>query len=133
VTGKHKEIAEGTNRYRRVVFDFRADRPVLAPDDKAPVDAVLIFDGVFLQRPELARLWDYRVYVDVPFAAAVARAERHDGALFGSAAAVRARYERRYIPGQRLYFDAARPRERADAVVGNDDPSHPTLAFRGAV
>ncbi len=43
---------------------------------------------------------------------------------------VRDRYTRRYMPGQRLYLDAAHPRERADAVLWNDDPQRPRLAFK---
>lgn len=119
----------GSRRYRRAVFDFRADSPIVAPEEEAPVSAVLVMDGVFLQRPELYGLWDYRIFVDARFAVALERAERRDAALFGSAEAVRARYERRYIPGQRLYFTAADPARRADAVVENTDPEHPTLRF----
>lgn len=52
-----------------------------------------------------------------------------DASLFGTAAAVQARYERRYIPGQRLYLRAVRPQERADVVVENNDPEHPRLVF----
>jgi uridine kinase len=45
--------------------------------------------------------------------------------------AVRQRYARRYVPGQRLYLEACRPEARADAVVGNDDPARPTVRFAG--
>jgi uridine kinase len=30
-------------------------------------NAILLFDGVFLLRPELDTLWDYRVFVSVDF------------------------------------------------------------------
>jgi uridine kinase len=89
-------------------------------------------DGVFLLRPELAALWDYRILVEAPFSVTLERAERRDVALFGSVDAVRARYLERYIPGQRLYFEEARPQERADAIVQNGDPEHPTLVLRGS-
>jgi hypothetical protein len=36
-----------------------------------------------------------------------------------------ARYQVRYLPGQQLYLRTVCPRERADAVVYNEDPMHP--------
>lgn len=35
---------------------------------------------------------------------------------------VRRRYERRYLPGQALYREAAAPLDAADIVVDNSDP-----------
>lgn len=123
----------GSRRYRRVIFDVRADCALPTPEEIAPEDALLLFDGVFLLRPELDDLWDYRIFVDVPFEVTLARATRRDRALFGAAEAVVARYERRYIPGQRLYLREARPRERADVVVANVDPEDARLVIRGDV
>ncbi|MCC7370695.1 MAG: uridine kinase [Chloroflexi bacterium] len=120
----------GSRRYRRAVFDSRADRSVEMPTEIADPDAVLLFDGVFLLRPELVSFWDLRVFVDVDFSVAYNRAMLRDLELFGTAAAVHDRYTRRYIPGQRLYLAAAQPRERADIVVTNDDSAHPVLIVR---
>lgn len=122
----------GSRWYRRGSFDFHTDRPVHAPLEEAPADAVLVVDGVFLLRPELVAHWDYRIFVEVPFAVALERALRRDLALFGSAQAVRVRYQQRYIPGQRLYFAAAQPQERADAIVRNEDPANPELLLPDA-
>jgi uridine kinase len=47
--------------------------------------------------------------------------------LFGSPEAVQARYRQRYLPAQRLYLEQVRPRERANVVVLNADPSNPSL------
>jgi uridine kinase len=123
----------GSRVYRRAVFDYRTDLPLLAPEDVAPPDTVLLVDGVFLLRPEIADLWDYRIFVDVTFATALDRAEVRDLAHFGSVKSVRERYQRRYLPAQRLYLAKERPRERADAIYHNDDPAHPTLTFRKAL
>jgi uridine kinase len=123
---------DGAGRYRRTVFDYRTDRPVAAAEEQAPAGAVLLVDGVFLLRPELAAFWDYRIFVAVPFGVALARAMRRDLALFGTVEAVQARYHERYIPAQRLYFEAAHPQEQADAVVRNDDPANPLLVLRDA-
>lgn len=120
----------GSRHCRRAVFDVRADAPIQTADEVAPANAVLLFDGVFLLRPELDDLWDYRIFVEVSFEVALRRAMRRDLPLFGSPEAVRARYAQRYIPGQRLYLASAQPRERAEVVVENDDPAHPRLVVR---
>ncbi|MBO0797154.1 MAG: hypothetical protein J2P36_40260, partial [Ktedonobacteraceae bacterium] len=57
----------GNGRYRRAVFDYRTDAPLLTREEHAPLNAVLLLDGVFLLRPELASLWDYRIFVHVDF------------------------------------------------------------------
>jgi uridine kinase len=120
----------GDRQYRRAVFDFRTDSPVVAPPVAALADAILLCDGVFLLRPELDDCWDYRIFVAVDLAVALQRAVGRDQALFGGAEATRRRYLTRYIPGQQLYLRAVRPQERADAVVANDDPLHPGLLVR---
>jgi uridine kinase len=117
----------GNRRYRTRVFDVRDDTPLDEPVQLAPLDALLLFDGVFLLRPELDDMWDLRIFVAADFVVTLRRAVRRDRALFGGARAVRERYWRRYIPGQRLYFAAVAPRERADVVVENDDPAVPRL------
>jgi uridine kinase len=122
----------GSRWYRRAVFDYRADAPVDAPAEEAAPDSVLLLDGVFLLRPELDDCWDFRVFVDVAFAETLRRACARGIERFGSAAAaaVRQRYQVRYIPGQRIYLAAVRPRERADVVVENGDLSAPRLLVR---
>jgi uridine kinase len=117
----------GTCEYRRALFDFRTDTPRAEPAARAREDAVLLFDGVFALRPELVDLWDLRIFVSVDPEEALRRALRRDAHLFGSRDEVERRYRTRYLPGQRLYFAAARPEGRADLVVVNDDPSRPEL------
>ncbi len=120
----------GSRRYRTAVFDHRTDADVHMPFRVAEANAVLLFDGIFLLRPELAGYWDFTVFVEASFATALARAEQRDAASFGGVEQVRRRYEQRYIPGQRLYYAEARPRERADVVVDNNDPRNPFVRPR---
>jgi uridine kinase len=120
----------GSLRYRTATYDFRIDAPVDAPELSAPSDAVLVFDGVFLLRPELARHWDFRIFVNASFDTTLKRALTRDVELFGTEEVVRERYTERYIPGERMYLDGVRPRESADVVVENDDPADPGLVWR---
>jgi uridine kinase len=117
----------GGRRYRHAVFDFRLDQAVEAPVEEASPDAVLLFDGVFLLRPELRPCWDFSIFVRADFEVTVARAEARDHHLFGSDEQVRQRYAERFVPGQRLYLAEAQPEPHASVVVDNNDAAHPRL------
>jgi uridine kinase len=117
----------GSREYRRVAFDLRNDAPVSEPAVRAPKDAVLLLDGIFLLRPELVDEWDLRIFVSVGFDEILRRAMDRDAELLGSPEEVARRYRARYIPGQQLYFAEARPLDKADFVVWNDDPTRPSL------
>jgi uridine kinase len=89
--------------------------------------AVVLVDGIFLMRPELDDLWGFRVYVAVAEEESLGRGIKRDGAE------AERFYRARYLPGQRLYDSQARPRERADVVVENDDVERPRLVWREGV
>ena len=109
------------------MFDFRNDRSVQMPVQIAPDDSVLLLDGIFLLRPELNRFWDYRIFLDISFATCLQRAVLRDQELFGSEDAVRERYLKRYIPGQRIYLGDGDPKKLADIVIDNNDPNNPVI------
>jgi len=117
----------GSRVYRTACFDLDEDKESHPEPALAKSDAVLLFDGVFLLRPELREAWDFGVFVTASFEVTLQRARERDAGVFGSVEAVERRYLTRYIPGQRLYFAEARPERIADAVVVNDDPAAPVL------
>lgn len=86
---------DGDRYYRTAVFDFRTDKPVNEPICEALSDAVLLFDGVFLLRPELNSYWDFRIFVDVNFEVGLQRAILRDLGLIGSQGSIQARYKQR--------------------------------------
>jgi len=120
----------GGRRFRPALFDHRTDLPVVLPCQTAALEAVLLFDGVFLQCPALADSWDFRIWVEAPFDVTVPRAVRRD-AVGHEEAEVDAKYRRRYMPGQMMYLAQCNPREAADVVVHNVDFDNPDLQFRG--
>jgi uridine kinase len=124
---------DGDRHYRTRAFDFHSDAPIAEPPRLAPPNAILLFDGVFLLRPELDDLWDVRIFVEAAFTVTLERALRRDLTLFGDTETTRLRYERRYIPGQRLYLERVRPRERAQIVVDNNDPQRPVVFIRDSI
>jgi uridine kinase len=82
---------------------------------------LLLVDGIFLFRPELDDLWDFRVFVHIELEEGIRRGVARDGLE------KEALYRRRYAPGQRIYLNAVHPAERADVVVDNTD-AEPALS-----
>jgi uridine kinase len=105
----------GDRRIRRQVFDHRADAPIDAPVEQVPIDAVVIVEGMFLHRDELAHRWDWSVFLDVPFAETARRMAQRDGSHPDPEHPTM----RRYVEGQRIYLAACRPKERATVVLDN--------------
>jgi uridine kinase len=109
----------GDRRFRRAVYDRTEDAATSPPAATASDRAVLVFDGVFLMRPELMDRWDLRVFVSTALETTVERAVIREGGV-STRAEVERRWRARYIPAQQLYFAAVRPIEKADIVVPND-------------
>ena len=120
---------DGTLKYKPAVFDYRTDASGAHEFSVADRNAVVLFDGVFLLRPELREYWDYTVFVDAAFEVTFLRAVHRDLSLFGTEEAVRQRYEHRYVPGQQIYLTQCNPKQAADAIVDNNDVAHPSIFF----
>lgn len=115
----------GDRKFKSAAFDYKTDAEVAVPVEEAERDAILLMDGIFLQRPELASYWDLKVFLDVDFEYTVARAVKRDGWYLGSEDETRKIYDERYVPGQQLYFKEADPRTTADIVIDNTDFKNP--------
>jgi len=118
---------DGTLRYCSAVFDHRSDSEIPVSLETADVSAILLFDGVFLLRPELREYWDFTVFVDADFDVTIARAVERDRASFGTPEEASRRYEERYRPGQKLYLEECQPKARAMVVVDNNDSGEPVV------
>ncbi|MFN2232987.1 MAG: hypothetical protein ACK2U1_02075 [Anaerolineales bacterium] len=121
---------EGDRCCRLAAFNWKDDVPTHGAWYKAAANAVLLFDGVFLLRPELIQYWDFSIFLDVDFRISVPRAVQRDvlnGDQKWNANTLRARYERRYVPGQQLYLREARPQEQASIIVDNNDYLNPVI------
>lgn len=114
--------------YRTASFDLDSDQPVAQEPLRAMSDAILIVDGTFLQRPELADAWDVVIFVAVSEAVAVQRGAQRDATLLGGEDKAREMHERRYQPAFELYQARVSPERRAHIVVDNNDPG--VLAVR---
>ncbi|MEU7004875.1 cytidylate kinase family protein, partial [Nonomuraea sp. NPDC046570] len=122
----------GDRRFQHTVYDRDTDIPLSPPTTTATEHAVLLFDGVFLMRPELIDWWDLRIFMSVDFEQTIDRALTRGMALAGSAdaAEIERSWRDRYIPSQQLYFATARPTDHADIIVYNDQLQRPTWDIR---
>ena len=107
------------------VNDADRDRPVHPEPVVVGPDTVLLVDGIFLQRPELADVWDAAVWVDAPFEVSVPRGNAR---FAGDHDPDRRRSQTSDTSGgQRLYLAAVDPRARATWVLDNTDLERPVL------
>lgn len=113
--------ASGHGRYRPGSYDRASDQTVLAPDRQAADDALVLIEGMFVHRDEFHELWDYSIFLDVPFNETARRMAERDG----SHPDPEHESMRRYVGGQQLYFTTTRPWEKASLVIDNRTPTHP--------
>lgn len=104
-------------------FDFKTDTYIQTNPKKAQNNAILLFDGVFLLRPELNSYWDVRIFLDIPFDEVLKRAKLRDKDLMGDD--VEQKYKVRYIPGQKIYLTSVHPENLADIVIDNSNYKEP--------
>ncbi len=145
-------LANGLGEFRRAAFDEPSDSPVQAPPERASPGSVLLFDGLFLHRPELRHYWDYSIFIDADerirerrlqialngcppsSAATVAKlaAVAIDAGSPPAAQSVQHFDEwwalaRRYVEGWRLYATECNPARAATIVIDNNDLASPAV------
>ena len=119
--------------YVPAVFDEPTDRRVDVRWHDPQAGGVLLFDGIFLHRPELVEAWDLSIWLD---GLDRVRNRRVEIAMEGcpNDPALRflhflrwwARFDR-YVTGQRIYLDEVDPMARADLVIDNNDFARPAI------
>ncbi|SEJ61531.1 hypothetical protein [Demequina mangrovi] len=117
----------GDRRFRAKAHDLATDRELDEPWAHATPGAILLLDGVMLQRPELADALDLVIYLDASEAERCRRLAERDGADPDPEAPANVRY----TLAHRHYQAFCRPRERAHLVVGTEDLAAPTI-LRGS-
>ena len=124
---RYRRGNESPEGYYLDTFDYPRFRDAI--QELMAASSIVIADGVFLFRPELNDLWDYRIFVSVDLEVAYQRAtERDTGRPWVKRRDwLRHRYEVRYIPGERIYLEKVDPIRLADAVFENTNPLAPQL------
>jgi uridine kinase len=120
----------GSRQCQAARFDFRTDAAVDCPIQIVDPEAILVFEGVLLHRPELLPHWDLTVFVDSSFDVTIRRAFVRDRDKFETEEKTKTIYEQRYFPGQRLYLKEESPEEKANVIFRNDDIEDPELIIQ---
>lgn len=140
-------------------YDADRDAPFQSKWTTATPDALLVIDGLFLNRKELSGFWNYSVWLEAPSEAAEeaaaelagvestsagsASAERGANAVLPGAGQSGASQSgagrplveelgeraRRDLGADALYWAQAQPRGAASAIIDNNDPEHPRRIF----
>jgi uridine kinase len=118
---------KGNRSYKSANYNYKSGTSVDAEYQEAPTEAILLFDGIFLHRPELKDHWDFTIFVHTDFSVMLDRACERDLEKFESVDRVRESFEQRFIPGSRLYLEQARPHEQAHIVIDNNNVHCPVL------
>lgn len=116
---------DGDRRYRTASHDLASDQYIQQEPQLASETAILIVDGTFLQRPELAGNWDLTVFLETRQEVSEERGISRDAALLGGEAAARQFYAERYKPAYEIYERLCAPASAADVVISNDDFDRP--------
>lgn len=119
----------GTGVYIDSIFDVDKNTPNISRAKEVSMDSILILEGIFLQRPELSNFWDLRIFLDVNFETILNRNinRQINKSRIGLKEEIILRYKMRYIPGQKLYFKQADPKENANIVIDNSDYNKPII------
>ena len=105
----------GTREFKPAAHSLATDRVLDPPAQRAAPGSVIVVDGLFLHRDELAQCWEFSVFLDVPFSVSLARMAAREGSSPDPARPSM----QRYVRAQQIYFDSCRPRDRASVVVDN--------------
>jgi uridine kinase len=114
--------------YRTKIHDLVSDEMLIEPPQFAPPDSILVFDGIFLHRPELRGFWDFSIFLSTDFKVSVARCAGRDK----TAPEVEAAENRRYVEAQRRYLRECEPSRHATITIDNNDLAAPRIVTDGA-
>lgn len=131
-----RPFADGADQIRVAAFDEPSDTALGEfVEIVGGQRTILIFDGLFLQRPELVEWWDHSVFLDAD--------ERRDREWLdfllndlpetatAGADVIDERLERarwpRYRSGWRRYVQQVAPASKASMVIDNNDLAHPAI------
>ncbi|MCU1417739.1 MAG: uridine kinase [Schumannella sp.] len=112
----------GSTGFVTAAWDERRDRQIQPKWLSGPVDAMLIVDGSYLNRPELRGLWNASLWLDADAQVRARRMLDRDGIEPGSERA------ERYAGAFSLY-EKTKPRDAASIIIDNTDPDAPLRVF----
>jgi uridine kinase len=108
-----------------MLLDLESDTFTAKRTYVASPGTVLLLEGVFLFRPELIGLIDFRIYLEVSETTALARAKVRDKHI--QQGLIESRYQEKYFAGQQLYCCESAPFGVAHVVIDNNNYDEPRV------
>ena len=126
---RHRQGRMSIKGYIEDSFDYKKEQLAEKSTSLAPIDSILIFEGVMLFNNKLKDMFDYRILVHCSEDEVMKRAKERDHEHFGSIDILKEKYFQRFLPGQRIHVEKNKPHETADAVIFNSNPENPIIKF----
>ncbi len=105
------------------LLDLNTDRFETDREYSFEPDTIVLFEGVFLFRIELAEYIDLKISLEIPFDESKKRAVSRDPE------AVLSKYDTKYLPAQAKYLEEYPPLDVADITIDNTDWELPSVTF----
>lgn len=86
---------------------------------------VVLLEGVFLFRPEIADFLNLVIYLQVKDTTVIDRASSRDVPIHGEE--ILKKYHSKYLPAQRAYLEEFPAEDNADVIIDNNDWENPTV------
>ncbi|MBG9836797.1 MULTISPECIES: hypothetical protein [Bacillus cereus group] len=119
----------GNLQYETISHNLITDTPVYNTPIFAQPNMVLIVDGTFLFKKDVAHLFDYKIFVDTDFELARKRGAKRETEAFGSYKEAEKMFLNRYHAACKMYIEEHNPKECADVVFQNTDLAKTKLIF----
>lgn len=110
------------------LLDLLSDRYEVEKSFSFTKGTIVLLEGVYLFRKELAPYIDYKIFLDTPFQESRRRAAARDIPRFG--ADIMRRYDEKYFPAQALYLESYPPRDVADMIIDNVNWEYPAITYQ---
>jgi len=104
-----------------MLLDIAADEFIAEREYKIEQDTIVLLEGVFLFRQELANFIDYKVFICVSFEEARRRIIQRDSCDIVQ------KIDTKYHPTQKKYLQEYSPEDLADMVIDNTDWNEPII------
>jgi phosphoglycolate phosphatase len=105
------------------LLDLNTDRFEIKKKYSCDGETIVLFEGVFLFRKELAPYIDYKIFLDITFEESKRRAVERD------AEATISKYDTKYLPAQEKYLKEYPPEKTADMVIDNNNREYPRISL----
>ena len=117
---------KGEHSVTLTLLDLLTDKYEIKKEYSFNRDTIVLFEGVFLFRKDLAPYIDYKIFLDIPLEESKKRAAAKDIPIYGKE--VLKSYNEKYLPAQARYLKDYPPQEVADMIIDNANWEHPYIS-----